>query len=60
MWNERLVRALGRPEMEGSVNHRHDLFERSRIITLTIRYTATECDTQKHNGKLDRTRLCTA
>lgn len=58
MCDEHLVRALGRPDVEGSVNHRDDMFERSRIIPLTIHYTVTEYST--HNGIYDRTRLCTA
>lgn len=31
-WNERMVCALGRPEVEGSMNHHHDMFETSKAI----------------------------
>jgi len=58
IWDEHLVCALGRPDVEGSMNHQHDMFERPRITTLTIYDSVTEYST--HNGIFYRTRFRTA
>lgn len=58
IWNEHLVCALGRPDVEGSMNHQHDMLEEPRITTLTIYDSVTEYST--HNGTFYRTRFCTA